>query len=345
MALSYQTLAVAQSATFSIRGSHMERIAVLTSGGDAPGMNAAIRAVVRSADARGIDVYGVQRGFEGLIEGRLSYLSARRVSGTLHHGGTMLGSARSEQFKTVEGRANAIEHLQEQEIEGVVVIGGDGSMRGGDALSKESDIAVVGVPGTIDNDISGCDYTLGFDTAVNTALDAIDRIRDTAASHQRAFFIEVMGRSSGWIAVYSAIAGGATEVLVPERPTDINELTKRIREAFDMGKRYCLIIVAEGDDAGGAFAVAERSGEQLTGLSHRVTTLGHVQRGGAPSMRDRILAARLGDAAVTALLEGEDQIMVGEVNREIVYTPLEQAWSVGDKTPHEILSLMDRLAR
>ncbi len=323
----------------------MQRIAVLTSGGDAPGMNAAIRAVVRSADARGVDVYGVRRGFEGLIEGRLSYLSARRVSGILHQGGTMLGSARSEQFRTVEGRAHAIEHLQEQEIEGLVVIGGDGSFRGADALSKESDVAVVGIPGTIDNDISGCDYTLGFDTAVNTALEAIDRIRDTAASHQRAFFIEVMGRSSGWIAVYSAIAGGATEVLVPERPTDIDELNKRIHQAFEMGKRFCLVVVAEGDDAGGAFAVAEKCGENLGGLSHRVTTLGHVQRGGPPSMRDRILAAQLGDAAVTALLEGKDRIMVGEIHRDVVHTTLEQSAMVGDKTPDEILRLMDRLAR
>ena len=308
-------------------------------------MNAAIRSVVRSADARGIDVYGVERGYEGLIEGRLSFLSARRVSGILHLGGTMLGSARCERFKTVEGRADAIEHLKAQEIEGLVVIGGDGSFRGAHALSKESDVAVVGIPGTIDNDISGCDYTLGFDTAVNTALDAIDRIRDTAASHQRAFFIEVMGRSSGWIALYSAIAGGAPEVLIPERPTDIEELNKRIHEAFDMGKRYALVVVAEGDDAGGAFAVAQKCADKLTGLNHRVTTLGHVQRGGPPSMRDRILAARLGDAAVTALLDGDDRIMVGEVHRSVVRTPLERSWGVIDAIPGEILELKDRLAR
>jgi 6-phosphofructokinase 1 len=323
----------------------MQRIAVLTSGGDAPGMNAAIRAVVRSADARGLQVYGVQRGFEGLIEGRLSYLSARRVSGILHLGGTMLGSARSELFRTIEGRAQAIEHLQEQEIDGLVVIGGDGSFRGADALSNESGIPVVGVPGTIDNDISGCDYTLGFDTAVNTALEAIDRLRDTAASHLRAFFIEVMGRSSGWIALFSAIAGGATDVMVPERPTDIDALSKRIRQAFELGKQYCLIVVAEGDDAGGAFEVARRCSQVISGLDHRVTTLGHVQRGGPPTMRDRILAARLGDAAVTALLDGADRVMVGEVHRDIVRTPLEQAWNIADKLPDELLDLMDRLAR
>jgi 6-phosphofructokinase 1 len=317
----------------------------LTSGGDAPGMNAAIRSVVRSADARGIDTYGVQRGYEGMIDGKLTSLSARNVSGILHLGGTMLGSARSDRFRTEEGRQEAAARLRDHDVDGVVVIGGDGSLRGADALAREHGIATVGIPGTIDNDLSGCDYTLGFDTAVNTALDAIDRIRDTAASHQRAFFIEVMGRSSGWIALYSAIAGGATEVLAPERPTDIELLQERIEEAFRMGKRYCLVIVAEGDDAGGAFAVAEACGEDLTGFSHRVTTLGHVQRGGAPSMRDRLLAARLGDAAVTALLEGDDRVMVGEIHRDVVRTPLERVWSVEDKMPQEVLDLMDRLAR
>lgn len=323
----------------------MRRIAVLTSGGDAPGMNAAIRAVVRSADARGVEVYGVHRGFEGMIDGRVSRLSARDVSGILHLGGTMLGSARSDRFRAPEGRRKAIDQLHQQHVEGIVVIGGEGSFHGADALSRESDIAVVGLPGTIDNDLSGCDYTLGFDTAVNTALEAIDRIRDTAASHQRAFFIEVMGRSSGWIALYSAIAGGATEVLVPERPTDVGKLQQRIHKAFAMGKQYCLVVVAEGDDAGGAFAVAAQCGEGLSGLSHRVTTLGHVQRGGPPSMRDRILAARLGDAAVTALLDGDDRVMVGEIHRDVVRTPLERSWAVVDRTPEEMLALMDRLAR
>lgn len=323
----------------------MERIAVLTSGGDAPGMNAAVRAVARSADARGIDVYGVRHGYEGLIAGRLMELSARTVSSILHLGGTMLGSARSERFRTTEGRRQAIAQLADHGIEGLVVIGGDGSFRGAHALSCESDVAVVGIPGTIDNDLSGCDFTVGFDTAVNTALEAIDRIRDTAASHQRAFFIEVMGRKSGWIGLYSAIAGGATEVLIPERPTDIDELQQRIHEAFRMGKQYCLVVVSEGDDAGGAYSVAERCGEGLAGVSHRVTTLGHIQRGGSPSMRDRILAAQLGDAAVTALIDGEDRIMVGEIHRSVVRTALKETWTQVDRTPQSLLDLMDRLAR
>jgi 6-phosphofructokinase 1 len=257
----------------------------------------------------------------------------------------MLGAARSERFRTSEGRERAIGQLEEHQIEGLVVIGGDGSFRGADALSKESDIAVVGVPGTIDNDLSGCDWTLGFDTAVNTALEAIDRIRDTAASHQRAFFIEVMGRHSGWIALCSAIAGGATDVLVPEQPTDVEDLQDRIREAFEMGKQYCLVVVAEGDDVGGAFEVARRCEEGLGGVSHRVTALGHVQRGGPPTMRDRMLAARLGDAAVTALLDGSDRVMVGEVHDRVVRTPLEETWTKVHDTPPELMDLMDRLAR
>jgi 6-phosphofructokinase 1 len=308
-------------------------------------MKAAIRAVVRSADARGVESYGVHRGYNGLIDGRMSFLSARSVSGILHLGGTMLGTARSDRFTTVEGRRKAAEQLQANQIEGLIVIGGDGSFRGADALSRESGIAVVGIPGTIDNDLWGCDYTLGFDTAVNTALEAIDRIRDTAASHQRAFFIEVMGRASGWIALCSAIAGGASEVLVPERPTDIDEVQRRIHRAFAIGKQYCLVVVAEGDEVGGAFEVARRCGEGLGSLSHRVTTLGHVQRGGPPSMRDRILAARLGDAAVSALLDGDDGVMVGEIHQELVRTPLETAWSTVHRTPPELLDLMDRLAR
>ncbi|HUH07687.1 MAG TPA: 6-phosphofructokinase [Egibacteraceae bacterium] len=322
----------------------MKRIAVLTSGGDAPGMNAAVRAVVRAADASGVDVWGVRDGYAGMINGDIAPLDARAVSGILHLGGTMLGTARSERFRTEEGRREAIAHLERAEIEGLVVIGGDGSFRGGEALSRESEVRVVGVPGTIDNDLIGTDFTLGFDTAVNTALESIDRIRDTASSHGRLFYVEVMGRHSGWLALYSGLAGGATDVLVPERPTDLGDLRKRIRQSFDMGKRFCLIVVAEGDDAGGAYQVAQKVSQGLD-VDYRVTTLGHVQRGGPPLMRDRVLGALLGDAAVTALLDGQDRVMVGQRHGEIVHTPLERTWTEHDDSPAELLRLMDRLAR
>jgi 6-phosphofructokinase 1 len=322
----------------------MRRIAVLTSGGDAPGMNAAVRAVVRAADAAGIEAYGVSDGFAGLITGDLRPLDARGVSGILHLGGTMLGTARSSRFRTTEGRQEALKHLDLAEIEGLVVVGGDGSFRGADALSREGHIRVVGIPGTIDNDLSGTDFTLGFDTAVNTALDSIDRIRDTAASHGRLFFVEVMGRHSGWLALYSALAGGGTDVLVPERPTDLDRVRSKALKSFAMGKRFCLVIVAEGDDAGGAYEIAQHVVEG-TDMDYRVTTLGHVQRGGRPSMRDRVLASVLGDAAVAALIEGADRVMVGQRHGEIIRTPLEVVWSRTERTTDEMLDLMDRLSR
>lgn len=322
----------------------MRRIAVLTSGGDAPGMNAAVRAVVRSADAAGVETVGVMDGYAGLIEGRLEALDSRKVSGILHMGGTMLGTARSPAFRTTEGRRQALKHLDLADVEGLVVIGGDGSFRGADALSRESHVRVVGIPGTIDNDLSGTDFTLGFDTAVNTALESIDRIRDTAASHGRLFFVEVMGRRSGWLALYSGLAGGATDILVPERPTDLADVRERVAASFRLGKRFCLVIVAEGDDAGGAYDLAERVAEGLD-LDYRVTTLGHVQRGGAPTMRDRVLGSILGDAAVRALCDGSNRVMVGEHRGDLIHSPLEQTWTRMDRTPEGLLHLMDRLAR
>jgi 6-phosphofructokinase 1 len=322
----------------------MRRIGVLTSGGDAPGMNAAIRAVVRSAEASGVNVAGIRRGYAGLIEGDICELDTRSVSGILHFGGTMLGTARSKEFRTSEGRRQARLHLDLEGIEGLVVIGGDGSFRGADALSRECDVHVVGIPGTIDNDLIGTDFTLGFDTAVNTALESIDRIRDTAASHGRLFFIEVMGRHSGWLALYSGLAGGATEVIVPERRTDIGHVRERIRASFELGKQFCLVVVAEGDDAGNAYEIASAVAEHLE-VDYRVSTLGHIQRGGPPSMRDRVLAAILGDAAVRALLDGADRVMVGQRHGEIVHTPLERTWSEHSETPDTLLDLMDRLSR
>jgi 6-phosphofructokinase 1 len=322
----------------------MRRIAVLTSGGDAPGMNAAVRAVARAADASGVHTLGVEDGFAGLIEGRLRSLSPRDVSGILHLGGTVLGTARSPRFRTTEGRRQALKHLDLAEVDGLVVIGGDGSFRGADALAREGHVKVVGIPGTIDNDLGGTDYTLGFDTAVNTALEAIDRVRDTAASHGRLFFIEVMGRHAGWIALYSALAGGATDVLVPEEPTDIAEVRERVRRSFELGKRFCLVVVAEGDDAGGAYTVADRVTEGLD-VDYRVSTLGHMQRGGRPTMRDRLLGSLLGDAAVRALAKGRNRVMLGEQRGKVATTAFKTTWSRIDRAPDELLALMYRLAR
>jgi 6-phosphofructokinase 1 len=322
----------------------MRRLGVLTSGGDAPGMNAAVRAVVRAADAAGLEAYGIHDGYAGMIEGRIAPLDARAVSGILHLGGTVLGTARSKEFRTSEGRRRARTQLDLAGIEGLVCIGGDGSFRGADALSREHGVRVVGIPGTIDNDLVGTEFTLGFDTAVNTALESIDRIRDTAQSHGRLFFIEVMGRTSGWLALYSGLAGGATEVVVPERRTDIARIRDRVRASFDLGKRFCLVVVAEGDDAGNAFEVASAVTADLD-VDYRVVNLGHVQRGGAPSMRDRVLAALLGDAAVQALIDGADRVMVGQQGRSVVRTPLEETWSSHDQASDDLLALMDRLAR
>ena len=327
----------------------MRRVAVLTSGGDAPGMNAAIRAVVRSADATGIETIGVRNGYAGLIEGMLEPLDARAVSGILHWGGTILGTARSREFRTSEGRRQALIHLDLAEVDGLVVIGGDGSFRGADALSREGHVRVVGLPGTIDNDIGGCDFSLGFDTAVNTALESIDRIRDTAASHGRLFFIEVMGRRTGWIALYCGLASGATEIVVPEQPTDIARVRDHVRASFELGKRFCLVVIAEGGADGGAHgsaqAVADAVMDGLGDVDYRVVALGHIQRGGPPSMRDRVLGARLGDAAVQALRDGADRVMVGEVAGAVVRTRLERAWTETPVPPKELFELMERLAR
>lgn len=324
----------------------INRIAVLTSGGDAPGMNATLRGVVRAADHAGVEVVGVRDGYRGLHRGWMEPLDARAVSGILHIGGTILGTARSHSFRSVEGREDALKMMDEQNVDGLVVIGGDGSLQGADLLHQEGDVPVVGVPGTIDNDLNGTDFTIGFDTAVNTALQAVDRIRDTASSHHRLFFIEVMGRHAGWIATYAGIAGGATAALVPEQDVDIDALRQRVKDSFDMGKRFCLVVVAEGT-AGGARAIAQqifpKDGD--VDLDHRVTSLGHMQRGGAPSMRDRVLGARLGDGAVQALLDGEGGIMVGEVRLELNQCPMEEAWSQESHPPDHLLDLLDRLAR
>jgi 6-phosphofructokinase 1 len=304
----------------------MKKIGVFTSGGDAPGMNAAIRAVVRTAIYKEIEVVGILRGYNGMIGGHFVPMQSHSVSNIIQRGGTILKSARSKEFMTYEGRKKAFEQLQKAGIEGLIAIGGDGTFTGAKVFYEEFGIPTVGIPGTIDNDLYGTDYTIGYDTAINTALDAIDKIRDTADSHDRLFFIEVMGRDSGYIAIACGIAGGAELVMVPETLTTIDELVQTINQGWRRSKTSSIVIVAEGDEEGNAHEIAAKVAGQLEGkYDIRVSTLGHIQRGGSPTARDRILASRLGVAAVEALLSGKQNIMVGIVNDEITHVPFEDA--------------------
>ena len=300
----------------------MKRIAVFTSGGDAPGMNACIRAVVRGAVYHGIEVFGIRRGYSGMINGDIFQMSSHSVSNIVQRGGTILKSARSKAFMTPEGRAQAHEHLQRFGIEGLVAIGGNGTFTGATIFYDEYGIPTVGAPGTIDNDLYGTDYTIGFDTAVNTALEAIDKIRDTADSHDRIFFIEVMGRDSGYIAIQSGIAGGAELVMVPEVLTPISEVVETLKAGWSRQKSSSIIVIAEGEEEGNATEIAEKIRAQVQpDIDMRVTTLGHIQRGGIPTAYDRILASRLGLGALEGLMNGEKNVMAGIVNNELVYTP------------------------
>ena len=301
----------------------VKKFGLLTSGGDAPGMNAAIRAAVRVATFHGIEVVGVRRGYQGLIERDFVPLGPRDVSNIIQSGGTVVLTARSKEFMTAEGRAQAVENLSEARMDGLVIVGGDGSFRGAVELGKVWDGQIVGAPGTIDNDLYGTDYTIGFDTAVNTATEAIDKIRDTADAHERTFLIEVMGRHSGFIALAVGTAGGAEEILIPETPTEIERLAERLRGNHKRGKRSNLIVVAEGDEGGNATEVAAKL--EARGIESRVAVLGHLQRGGRPTAADRNLATRMGAACVSALREGRTGVMVGIVNDEVVYTPFEEA--------------------
>lgn len=300
----------------------IKKIAVFTSGGDAPGMNACIRAVVRSAMYYGIDVYGIRRGYNGMIAGDIYQMTSHSVSNIIQRGGTILKSARSKEFMLPEGRKKAYDQLQKFGIEGLVAIGGNGTFTGATLFYDEYGIPTVGAPGTIDNDLYGTDYTIGYDTAVNTALEAIDKIRDTADSHDRVFFIEVMGRDSGYIAIQSGIAGGAEIVMVPEVLTPISEVVETLKQGWNRSKSSSIIVVAEGDEEGNAAQVAEKIKARIEGdIDIRVTTLGHIQRGGIPTAYDRILASRLGLGAIEGLMNGEKNVMVGVVNNNIVYTP------------------------
>lgn len=315
----------------------MKRIAVLTSGGDSPGMNAAIRAIVRTGSSLDVEVVGVRRGYQGLVEGDFTLMDAGAVSGIINRGGTILHSARSQDFQTAEGFARAVDNLHGAGIEGLVVIGGNGSQTGNYLLHSKADFPVVGVASTIDNDLYGSDYTIGFDTAVNTALESIDRLRDTATSHDRIFVIEVMGRSRGFVALHVGIAGGAEIVLLPEMTWQLEQLVEVIRTGYQRGKKSFLIVVAEGAAHGETLA---QQVEAATGYETRATVLGHVQRGGTPSAADRVLASQLGFYAVRYLLDGVRGMLVGEQNYQITTTPLEEVWSKDKPLDSELLELV-----
>ncbi len=320
----------------------MERIGVLTSGGDAPGMNAAIRAVVRTCVYYNITPYGICHGYEGLIQNDIEKMDAGSVKHIIHQGGTILKSARSLDFKTEEGMQKAWENIQKHKLDGLVVIGGDGTFTGAMEFGEKFDLPIVGIPGTIDNDIYGTDFTVGFDTAVNTVVDAVDKIRDTATSHNRLFFIEVMGRDAGFIAVYSGIAAGSEEVLIPEEDRGVEKLFESLARTSKRNKTSRLVIVAEGDNNGSVYDLEEKVKEEFGDrYETKVTILGHVQRGGRPSCADRVLASRLGVIAVEALKDGKKDIMVGIRNREIYYTDFEKATKQNPKMDKELLRTAD----
>jgi 6-phosphofructokinase 1 len=312
----------------------ISRIGVLTSGGDAPGMNAAIRAVVRSAMHYKIEVYGIYRGYEGMIQDEIKKLETKNVAYILERGGTFLRSARSAAFRTPEGRKQAYENLKKHEIDALVVIGGDGSLTGAHLLFEEFGLPSIGLPGTIDNDLSGTDSTIGFDTACNTAIQAIDKIRDTASSHDRLFFVEVMGRDAGFIAINAGIGSGAAATLIPEKKMPVENLIKRLNKRAKAKKQSNIVIVAEGGKSGGALEISQKVKKILPQYDIKVTILGHLQRGGSPTSYDRLLASKLGVAAVEGLLHGRYDVMAGVINNKVVYTPIKKA-IVDDKEVDE----------
>jgi 6-phosphofructokinase 1 len=304
----------------------LKTIGVLTSGGDSPGMNAAVRAVVRTAVSLGIEVVAIRHGYKGLIEGNIKKLESSDVSNLIQRGGTILKSARCEEFRTEEGRAKAAEMLKKHNIDALITIGGDGTFQGATLIGKEHDVNVVGVPATIDNDLVGSDETIGYDTALNTAMEAIDKIRDTADAHDRLFLVEVMGRDAGFIALETGIAGGAELILLPESLTNIKEVKKSLNEVLSAQRRSSLVIIAEGDETGGALKISEELKPEFSKYEMRVCILGHIQRGGNPTARDRVLASRLGSAAVIAIHDGHSEVMVGVVNNKIKLTPLKMTF-------------------
>ncbi len=325
-------------------GKEIKRIAVYTSGGDAPGMNAALRAVVRTAYYHDLHVYGIHRGYEGMIDGEMKRLERKDVANIIHRGGTILKTARSERFRTPEGRQQAYESLLAFDIDACIAIGGDGTFTGANILSQEHTIPFIGIPGTIDNDLFGTDYTIGFDTAINTAIEAVDRIRDTADSHNRLFFVEVMGRHSGYIALNTGIGTGAGSVLIPEIESPVEQLIDRLKKGVKRKKLFSVVIVAEGNKYGGAMEVAQKVREQFDFYETKVTIIGHLQRGGSPTCLDRVLASRLGFAAVEGLLAGQKNVMVGLVNNEVSFTPFEKAISIRKPVQGDLLRMAEILA-
>jgi 6-phosphofructokinase 1 len=323
----------------------VSKIGVLTSGGDAPGMNACIRAVVRTGLYHGLEVFGIMRGFQGLLDDDIISMDSRSVANIIQRGGTILKTARCKEFFNPEGRAKAFKNLKKRGINGLVVIGGDGSFKGAQIFSKEHDIACIGIPGTIDKDIAGSDFTIGFDTAVNTAVEAIDKIRDTADAHDRLFIIEVMGRDAGYIALHSGIATGAENILIPERKTEVEELVSSLLEEEKRKKLVNLVVVAEGDDFGGANEVSKVIRERLPMADIRVCILGHIQRGGSPTCIDRLIASRMGYAAVECLVENRHNVMVGIMNNRMHYTPLDKAIKAKQKISDEWMKIVKILSR
>jgi len=320
----------------------MKKIGLITSGGDSPGMNACVRAIVKTCLNEGITPVGFYDGYEGLIYDRYVELGFSDVDNIIYQGGTVLGTARCEEFKTAEGRKRAVDNLTRIGIEGFIAIGGDGTFRGAKLLADELSIPVVGIPGTIDNDIYGTDHTIGYDTALNTVVEAVDRIRDTASSHHRIFFVEVMGRDAGFIALDSAIASGAESVLIPEELTDIEALARDLKEQ-NKGKRGSIVIVAEGDDGGGARQIMERVAPYLEGYKLRYSVLGHIQRGGRPSAFDRILATNMGAYAVESLIKGTSDVMIGAQGDKIVTLPLDKAIRLHAKPNLQKLEMLNKL--
>ncbi|PZP42400.1 MAG: 6-phosphofructokinase [Pseudopedobacter saltans] len=322
----------------------ISKIAVLTSGGDSPGMNAAIRSVVRTGIYYGLDVFGIVRGYHGMVNDDIFHMESKSVANIIQRGGTILKSARCMEFFTPEGRQKAYNNLTKRGIDGLIVIGGDGSFTGALKLSTEFDFPVIGLPGTIDKDLFGTDFTIGFDTAVNTAIDAIDKIRDTADAHDRLFIVEVMGRHAGYLALHSGIATGAENILIPESETHIDDVIASLSEKEKRKKLVNLIVVAEGDEFGGAMEVAKVVRERLPQMDTRVSILGHIQRGGAPTCIDRILASRVGFHAVESLIQGRFNVMVGVKNDQIAYTPLEIAIREKDKINEDWLRMVKILS-